>query len=227
MIRKVACCFILAIILINVLTGRTYAENSEVFYRIETNDKKIALTFDDGPHPRITKQILDILDSYGVTATFFVIGQNVVNYPEAMELISNSGCEIGNHTYSHKRFGNMSVEQMKSEFERCRKTLSDDFGVEPTLMRPPEGFCSKELCLVSDQMNYDVILWSIDTLDWARTPASVIADNVLKNARGGDIILMHDYTSGGCHTCEALGIIIPALIERGFEFVTVSELIEK
>ena len=227
MIRRVTCCFILAIILLNVLKGTAYAENSEVFYRIETNDKKIALTFDDGPHPRITKKILDILDSYGVTATFFVIGQNAVNYPEAMELIANSGCEIGNHTYSHKRFGGMSVEQMRGEFEMCRKTLYDNFGVEPTLMRPPEGFCSKELCLVSDEMDYDVILWSIDTLDWARTPSSVIAENVLKNVKGGDIVLMHDYTSGNCGTCDALKIIIPALIERGFEFVTVSELIEK
>ena len=227
MIRRVACCFVLALICLNIFKGEAYAENSEVFYRIETNDKKIALTFDDGPHPRITKKILDILDSYGVTATFFVIGQNVVNYPEAMELIANSGCEIGNHTYSHKRFGGMSREQMKGEFEMCRKTLYDDFGVEPTVMRPPEGFCSNELCLVSEEMDYDVILWSIDTLDWARTPTSLIVDKVLKNVKGGDIILMHDYTSGGCHTCEALGIIIPALIERGFEFVTVSELIEK
>ena len=146
MIRRVACCFVLALICLNIFKGEAYAENSEVFYRIETNDKKIALTFDDGPHPRITKKILDILDSYGVTATFFVIGQNVVNYPEAMELIANSGCEIGNHTYSHKRFGGMSREQMKGEFEMCRKTLYDDFGVEPTVMRPPEGFCSNELC---------------------------------------------------------------------------------
>ena len=227
MIKRVACCVILALVFLQVFKGSAYAENSEVFYRIETSDKKIALTFDDGPHPRITGQILDILDSYGITATFFVIGQNVVNYPEAMELIVNSGCEIGNHTYSHKKFLNMSGEQMKNEFEMCRKTLYDNFGIEPTVMRPPEGFCSKELCLVSGEMNYDVILWSIDTLDWARAPLSDIVDNVLKNVKGGDIILMHDYTSGGCHTCEALGIIIPVLIERGFEFVTVSELIEK
>ena len=200
------------------------AKETKVYRKIVSSEKKIALTFDDGPHPRITREILSILDRFGVRATFFVIGQNVKNYPDTMKLLASSGCEIGNHTYSHKNLRKMSEEEIQGEFNKCRETLLD-FGVKPTVMRPPEGFYTDAVCEISKNMDYDIILWSIDTLDWAHTPSDDIVKNVLDNAENGDIILMHDYLSGYGGTCEALCKIIPTLLERGFEFVTVSELI--
>ena len=221
--------FFLALVLL-LLTGSSTvsAKTANVYHKLEgtENTKKIALTFDDGPHPRITREVISILRENGVTATFFVIGQNADNYPETMKLLAESGYEIGNHTYSHKNLKKMSEAEIESEFLRCRETLAR-FGVKPTLMRPPEGFFSDDVIKVSRGMEYDIILWSIDTRDWAHTPASNIVKTVLDNASGGDIILMHDYLSGYGGTCEALRTIIPELKSRGFEFVTVSELISE
>ena len=224
--QKIISCVIMLVILLNIFNADVFAETSNVYHKIESTDKKIALTFDDGPHPRKTREILEILDEYGIQATFFVIGQNAVNYPDTMKLLVESGCEIGNHTYSHENFRNMSLNEMQKEFERCEQTLRENFSVEPTLIRPPQGVCSEGLLSVSRQMNYDIILWSIDTKDWAHASAENIARNILENADSGDIILMHDYIAGKSGTCDALRIIIPTLMERGFKFVTVGELIK-
>ena len=225
--RKIISCVIVLLIALNIFNVDVFAQTSNVYHRIESNDKKIALTFDDGPHPRITRQILEILDEYGIRATFFVIGQNAVNYPDTMKLLVESGCEIGNHTYSHENFRNMSPYEMQEEFKRCTEILRERFSVEPTLIRPPQGVCAEGVYSTASEMDYDIILWSIDTRDWAHTSASDIAQNILCNARGGDIILMHDYIAGKSGTCEALRIIIPELLSRGYEFVTVGELIEE
>lgn len=220
--------FVSFLLILSLFVFSGYAEEAKVFHKSESGEKRIALTFDDGPHPRITRKILEVLDEFGISskATFFVIGQNVQNYPEAMKLIIDSGCEIGNHTFSHKNVRQMNRCELEEEFEKCRRLLSENFSVEPTLLRPPEGFCSEALYSMSDEKHYNIILWSIDTLDWAHTPSDQIAKNVLGNAKGGDIVLMHDYVAGSHGTCDALRIIIPELLERGFEFVTVSELIK-
>ena len=198
---------------------------SNVYKSNEKAGKRIALTFDDGPHPIITGRILDILEKYGVRATFFVVGQNVENYPSAFERLAKSDCEIGNHTYSHKNVGKMSETELIGELERTEKAV-ERFGKRHTaLLRPPEGSFGDAVRHVSLSRGYDIVLWSIDTLDWAHTSADVMAKKVISKASMGDIILMHDYTSGRAHTCEALEIIIPRLLEMGYEFVTVSELI--
>ena len=220
--------FVLILITVmNFCTIHGFAKGtSKVYHKSATGSKKIALTFDDGPHPRYTPQILSILEEYGVRATFFVIGQNAVNYPDAMRLLAESECEIVNHTYSHRNLRSLNKEEMKVEIEKCSKTLSEIYSVEPTLLRPPEGMYSDALLNTSDGKNYDIILWSIDTRDWAHTPSDQIAKLVLGKATGGDIVLMHDYVSGKNESCEALRLIIPELLERGFEFVTVSELLK-
>lgn len=224
--KKRAVCFLVVCFLVSsIIRTCVFAEESKVYRRIESAEKKIALTFDDGPHPRITREILSVLNEYGIKATFFVIGQNIENYPETMKLLAESGCEIGNHTFSHGNFRVMSEAEMAGEFEKCRNILFNEFLIEPTLIRPPEGVCSDALFSVSEQTECDIILWSIDTRDWAYTPASDIAKKVIQNVSGGDIILMHDYVSGRGQTADALRMIIPNLIERGFEFVTVGELI--
>lgn len=222
--KKLISLFICIIFILQICVTPVFAV-AKVYRKSIGSTKKVALTFDDGPHPRLTSQILEILDEYKIKATFFVIGQNVDYYPAAMELLAKSGCEIGNHTYSHRSIRTMSDEQIQNEIIRCNSVLTDKFGITPVIMRPPQGAYNSTLQRVSNDANCDIILWSIDTRDWAHTPYNKIAQNVLGNVEGGDIILMHDYISGYSPTCEALRLIIPEMLERGYEFVTVSELI--
>lgn len=198
----------------------------KVYCRNASCQGKIALTFDDGPHPRYTEEILSILKEYGVTATFFIIGVNAENYPEDLQRIVDAGCEIGNHTYSHLPIKRLSESELRVEIVRCEETIQRLCGISPRIFRPPEGMISDDLRKLLYEMNYDIVLWSIDTMDWAMTPSAQIYQNVTASVRGGDIILMHDYVSGGNTTCQALRLLIPTLLARGYEFVTVSEMIQ-
>ena len=223
--KKAFLIFIIILSLISSATLGTSATAGNVFLKNRSAGKKIALTFDDGPHPIYTHRILEVLEEYGVSATFFVIGCNVENYPDAFKALLDSGCEIGNHTYSHKDIGTMSEKDVLYQLEKTEEAVSKFTDKKLSLCRPPEGSCGKALETVSLEKGYDIILWSIDTLDWAHTPSSSIADKILNSTCGGDIVLMHDYVSGGCQAPDALRIIIPKLLEEGYEFVTVSELI--
>ncbi len=197
---------------------RVYSKNREKI-------GQVALTFDDGPHPRYTQAILDILEEYHITATFFVIGVNATLYPEALLAISDAGCEIGNHTFTHENLRTSSYDEISDELLKCEEAIVGRVKTVTKLFRPPQGACTKKVEDIAASKGYDIILWSIDTEDWAHTPADKIAANVLSSLSNGDIILMHDYISGKNTTCEALKILIPEILKRGYEFVTVSELI--
>ncbi len=188
--------------------------------------KKIALTFDDGPHPKITPKILDILNKYSVKATFFVIGVNVKNYPKQIESILEQGHEIGNHTYSHKILKSMPKGEIEKEIFDAQRQISLICDYKPTLIRPPCGLYDESLEIIAKGLESKIVLWAIDTHDWAHTSTSNMVKNVLKNIKDGDIILFHDYVSGEYNTPSALEILIPILLERGYEFVTVSELLQ-
>ena len=196
-----------------------------VYCRNSANTGKIALTFDDGPHPRYTQEILNILDEYQIPATFFIIGVNAELYPEDLKKIIDAGCEIGNHTYSHRRISNMSGEEFRSQIQQCESAIYSITGVRPCIFRPPEGILPEHMKSIVIENHYNIVLWSIDTMDWAMNPSDKILTAVMQNLKGGDIILMHDYVSGGNTTCEALRLIIPKILAKGYEFVTVSELI--
>ena len=188
--------------------------------------KKIALTFDDGPHPKITPKILDILDKYSVKATFFVIGVNVKNYPNQLKNILERGHEIGNHTYSHRILKSMPKGEIEKEIFDTQKEIGLIYDYNPTLIRPPCGLYDESLEMIARDLKSKIVLWAIDTHDWAHTSTSNMVKNVLKNIKDGDIILFHDYVSGEYNTPSALEILIPILLERGYEFVTVSELLQ-
>lgn len=197
-----------------------------VYYRGSISSKQIALTFDDGPHPRYTEEILQILKEYQIPATFFIIGVNAEAYPKQLQQIVDSGCEIGNHTYAHRHQQELSAKELKEEFLQCEETLVRLVGIRPRLLRPPEGKITDALQSVACELQDQVILWNIDTLDWRLNPSDRIVQTVMKNVKGGDIILMHDYVSGGNTTCAALRQLIPKLLSQGYSFVTVSELID-
>ena len=217
----------LAVVLALMGAFSASAESKNVFRANRAAAGKVALTFDDGPHPRYTHAILEVLREYGVTATFFVIGVNVENYPAAFEEIVESGCEIGNHTYSHKNVTAMSESEIERELDMTEQAIMKHTSKKPTLFRPPQGAYDARVEKITQGREYDIILWSIDTLDWAHTPADKISASVVSSLDKGDIILMHDYTSHGNSAPEALRVIIPRLLELGYEFVTVSELIEE
>ncbi len=224
--KKIFVCFVITILMFSAFAKNVNGADS-VYRKNSQNIKRIALTFDDGPHPRYTEKILDILEEYGITATFFIIGINAENYPESFERIVESGCEIGNHTYSHARIDKLSEEEILSELKKCEEVIYEKSGQKPKLFRPPGGKMSSNLLSISNGLGYNVVLWSIDTLDWSHNPSDNISATVTEQLQGGDIILMHDYISGINTTCDALRIFIPKLLSEGYEFVTVSELIKE
>ncbi len=201
-------------------------DSSIVFSKSREPTKKIALTFDDGPHPRYTERILSILEKYNVKATFFVIGVNIQNYPEPLRKIYEAGHEVGNHTFLHDNSKDLNSNNARLEMEKCDNIIYENIGIRPKLFRPPRGACNKDVVEAARELGYSIVLWSIDTLDWKGTSSKCIADTVTNRLHGGDIILMHDYTSLKNTTCDAIELIIPQLLKQGYEFVTVSELIE-
>ena len=216
---------ILALNLFSVFSSASSSIDADIYRKKENEQMKIALTFDDGPHPRYTPQILDILDEFGIKATFFVIGINAVNYPDTAMEIMRRGHEIGNHTYTHPHVSGVDSDSLKKEIEECESVIYELTDYKTKLFRPPEGMIDTDVRNVIHCLDYKVILWDVDTRDWAQTPAEKIAEKVVSNVSSGDIILMHDYVSYNSPTPEALRIFIPKLLSMGYKFVVVSELI--
>ncbi len=195
------------------------------YYHVSTTEKAIALTFDDGPHPRFTDSILEILEKEKIPATFFVIGSNVEAYPDVMQRVIAAGHEIGNHTYRHPIVKTVTDEEMAWEIDKTDEILRSIGYSGNGLFRPPQGKFSDSLPALLEKTNKTAILWNIDTRDWAHTPSEEIVSTIEKNVCGGDIILFHDYVSGESTTIPAIKKLIPMLKERGYQFVTVSELL--
>ena len=185
---------------------------------------KIALTFDDGPSAQYTGEILDILQKYNVKATFFVIGNNAEQHPALLKRVIAEGHEVGNHTYSHPHLQKMDAPTLADELCRADKAFRKLAGISPTLFRPPEGVMTPAVKTAAERGGYRLVLWTIDTRDWAHNNTDNIIRLVDEQATDGAIVLFHDWVAGKSPTPAALDVIIPRLQERGFEFVTVSEL---
>ena len=214
--------------LVTESAAETSPVREEVVYHSRPNDRmEIALSFDDGPHPRLTPRILDILEEYGIRATFFMVGENVGYYPAAAHAVAEAGHEIANHTFSHRRFGRMGVEDLRREITACEEALASVTDTPVRLVRPPEGEMNEAVRQVAGELDYRIILWDVDTRDWAHTPPETIAKHILDTVRPGDIILMHDFIGYDSPTPEALRRVIPALLEQGYRFVTVGELVDR
>ena len=201
----------------------------QIVYRYASGGgkRRVAITFDDGPHPRYTPQILDILAEYGVKATFFMVGSNAAYHPELVRRVLAEGHEIGNHTQNHYHTANMSSEELVADILACSKELARfTEGKAPTLFRPPEGVFNEEIKALCKEQGYTIVMWSVDTRDWAHTPVCDIVSGVRTNVRDGAIILMHDFIGKNSPTPAALRQIIPMLQESGYEIVTVSRLLE-
>ena len=187
--------------------------------------KKIALTFDDGPHPVKTPKILEILEKNGVKATFFIVGSLAEYHPEIVKKEAALGHEIANHSYTHPRFSKLTEAEIKAEIEKTDAIIKKASGITPRLFRPPEGAYSPGIVNIAASLGKETVIWTVDTLDWAKTPVDKIVENVKTNVTSGSIVLFHDCTRDGTFTSEALEILLPYLKAQGYEFVTVSELI--
>ncbi len=187
--------------------------------------KLVALTFDDGPHLTYTDEILDILKKYNIKATFFVVGTNVKYFPDKLKRIAAEGHEIGNHTYSHKFLTRYNDETITEEIKKAEEIILSTTGIKPKVFRPPGGMYNERIGNIAKDLGYISILWSQDPRDWSKTSISTIENKVISNASDGDIILFHDFNQKNSPTPEALRRIIPKLIEMGYRFVTVSDII--
>lgn len=181
--------------------------------------KKIALTFDDGPHPRYTEQLLDGLKERNVVATFFVTGENAQNYPNIIRREQEEGHLIGNHTYSHIQLTSGNRETFREELVKTNEILENITGETVSFVRPPYGSWDKSF---EKELNMFPVLWNIDPLDWCSHNAECIAAKVVENAGDGDIILMHDYYDT---SVTAALEVVDVLQKRGFQFVTVEEIL--
>lgn len=185
--------------------------------KIDLNGKMVALTYDDGPS-QYTSAILDTLGQYGSVATFFVLGQRVSDFSDTIKRTYEMGCEIGNHTYSHQILTRVGVSSIQDQIASTNAAVQAVTGVSPVVMRPPGGGYNE---MVKSTVGMPLILWSIDTLDWKTRNAHSTQAAVLDHVKDGDIVLMHDLYS---QTAEASKIIIPELVHRGYQLVTISEL---
>ena len=223
---KRAVCLTVALLLLWVSASAASAASAAVRGPVAHEGKKlVALTFDDGPHPKYTAEILDILAEYGVHATFFVIGKNAKEHPDLVRRELAEGHEVGNHTEHHYHTGQIGVDTLRRDMEACDATLFAVTGQHPTLFRPPEGVENAAIRQTAEDMGYRTILWCVDTRDWAHNPAGRIVANVERNTTNGSIILMHDWIAEKSPTPAALRRVIPMLQASGYEFVTVSQLL--
>ena len=180
---------------------------------------KIALTFDDGPHPSSTPVLLDGLAGRNVKVTFFVIGENVVKYPKVVSREAEEGHIIGNHTYSHVDLTKMSQEMTECELEKTNTAIEEITGKKTEYMRPPYGAWKKEM---EENTGMIAVLWNVDPLDWNTDNETEIVNKVVTETEENDIILLHDcYLS----SVKAALRIIDIMQAKGYEFVTVDELL--
>jgi peptidoglycan/xylan/chitin deacetylase (PgdA/CDA1 family) len=183
----------------------------------------IAMTFDDGPDPKLTPKLLDLLKAKGIKATFFVVGQNAAEYPDVLKRAAAEGHEIGNHSWSHPNFAKMSDGAVTNELQKTQDAILRATGIKPTLLRPPYGSITKrEREWIHDKFGYKIILWDVDPLDWKHRNAAYVENEILKQTRKGSIILSHDIHST---TIDAMPATFDALLAKGYKFVTVSELL--
>ena len=190
---------------------------------VKVDGPYIAMTFDDGPNPKNTPKLLDLLAAKHIKATFFVVGECATDYPAIMKRIVAEGHEIGNHSWDHPNFGKSSDVKIRSQVQRTNDIILAETGIKTTLLRPPYGSMTpKQRQWVHDEFGYDIILWDVDPNDWKEPGVNVVAQRIISGTRPGSIILSHDIHAP---TIEAMPRVFDALLAKGFKFVTVSELI--
>ncbi len=201
-----------------------FKENQPNLYINGRNEKKISLTFDDGPDEIVTPKIIEILQNHHVKGNFFFIGSEAEKYPQVVKNAYENGNLVLSHSYHHVDLTTLSNAEQANEINNAGLAIQTIIGKEPAMIRPPYGETNETLIENAKDKGYSVIIWSIDTLDWSQKDPENIIKNVTDNLRNGDIILMHS-DSEKTETAKALPTIIEAVQEKGFEIVGLDELL--
>jgi peptidoglycan-N-acetylglucosamine deacetylase len=201
-----------------------------VYSEIKTTQKVVALTFDDGPYPPYTGQILDILKEYHVPATFFVLGRNAEKYPDLVRRIAAEGHQIGNHTYDHLDLLKVDRSAIAEQVDHTSKIVADITGQKPRVVRPPHGFRDAVVIDVMAERGLKVVEWSVASRDWTNPGADEIAARTLGKVQNGSVVLLHDgdgvaQSAPREQTVAATRQIIKQLLAQGYKMVTVDEIL--
>lgn len=208
--------------------GRKYYEEAgKIIWDINTKEKVVALTFDDGPHKKYTTDILDLLEQYNAKGTFFIVGEQAEKNPEVVLRMYEDGHELANHTYTHPNSRNVS--KVMNEIRQTNNTIYSITGYTPTLFRPVEGQYTDALIEEVVKDGFKVVMWSWhqDTQDWKNPGVNKIVNTVLKGTKEGNVILFHDGGGNRAQTVDALKKILPELQKQGYQFVTINDLIKR
>ena len=224
--RRIISAIVFPVLLLSLLGGC-----QGVFFRGETNEKIVALTFDDGPHPVYTPRVLNILERFDIKATFFLIGREVRSYPEIARQINTRGHEIENHSDQHLFYLPwLPPQRIRQEIVEAQAAIVQATGSTPSFFRSPLGWVSNDLVAVCRVLKLPIINGSVKASDVSLPGTEYIVQTVLDKTRNGAIIILHDAGGVGVYrdrtqTLEALPIIIQNLKERGYRFVLIKELI--
>ena len=210
-----------------VLPGNSFY--GPVLTKVETQEKVMALTFDDGPYSPYTEQLLEVLDKEQVKATFFVVGEKALQRPDLVRKVQQSGHELALHSYVHRDQLKLPAEAVAENLRQGKAALEGITGVPTKFFRPPHGFKDWTVMAEAEKAHLEVVNWSVIPRDWTNPGAEVIAQRVIDKAHPGAIVLLHDgdsprYVVPREQTIQAIGKIIRELKQRGYRFVTVSEL---
>ena len=193
-------------------------------YSVETDEKKVAISFDAAWGNEQTSELLDILDRYEVKATFFLVGQWVDNFPDSVKEIAKKGHDVENHSNTHAHMPELSLEGMTEEIVSCNDKIKALTGKCPTLFRPPYGDYNNNVVGAVKTQNMYCIQWDVDSLDWKDLSAAEITNRITSKIQPGSIVLLHN---GAKNTPEALPSIIEGIRAQGYELVPISELVPK
>ncbi|AIF45318.1 hypothetical protein X953_06995 [Virgibacillus sp. SK37] len=198
-------------------------KHSEDMVELDPNGKYVALTFDDGPHPKVTPQILATLKKHDAKATFFMLGSQVDYYPTLANEVAEAGHEIGDHTMNHQDLTILGIDQIQAEVQQSNSVIKKAAGRTPNLLRPPYGALNDNVKQIAANMELPIIMWSVDSLDWKSRNATAVNEEVMANVAPGSIVLLHDIHPS---TAEALPELLTTLEKQGYQMVTVSQLLE-
>ena len=188
---------------------------------------EVALTFDDGPFPIYTAKVLDVLEKYHIKATFFSVGRQVAAFPDLTLRAYKAGYEIENHTWNHPVLTGLSLESQYWQLQNTSDAIQRVTHQRPFVMRPPYGEYNASSIQVATSLKLVTVTWNVDSLDWSRPGVNTILHNVLDHVKNGSIILMHDGGGDRSQTLEALPIIIQTLLDRGYHFVNIRQMLSR
>ena len=191
-------------------------------YCVQRDQKMLSISFDAAWGNEDTQQLIDILGRYDVKATFFVVGEWVDKYPESVKALADAGHEVMNHSNTHAHFSQLSTDEIIADVTACNDKIEAVTGVRPTLIRPPYGEYDDHVITAIRSMGMEPIQWDVDSLDWKKIPAEEIVQRVTGKVQPGSIVLFHN---AALHTPEALPSILETLIQEGYTFVPISQLI--